>query len=176
MDINTVNDHGRNSVHIACRNGNLRILQWLHQEGADFHAKGPQGDNAFHLACWNGNVKVMDFLYTRTFADAKCVNNEGLSAAHVAARRGHIRALQWLACNGVNVFAQDRHGYTPMDYVTHEYPNIRSYLRDIQFGEISPSACTLPEIKTGRSKPTQEQVTKLLHYSKSGYLGPWAMA
>ena len=176
VDINTVNDHGRNSVHIASRNGNLRILQWLHQEGAAFNADGPQGDNAFHLACWNGHVKVMDFLYNRAFVDAKSKNDEGLSPAHVAARRGHIGALKWLACNGMNLFTQDHYGYTPADHVPREHKHIRSYLRGIQFGEISPSECPLPEIKTGRSKPTHEQVTKLLHNSQFGYLGPWVMA
>lgn len=53
VNIDSVNNHGRNAVQIAARNGSLDILAWLQTEGANFHSRGPQGDNAFHLACWS---------------------------------------------------------------------------------------------------------------------------
>ena len=89
VGLNAVNSFGRNAVHIAARNGNLRLLKWLGDNFADFHLVSMSGDTAFHVATWNGHVTCMEYLFNKHGLDceARTVVEED-APAHLAARRG----------------------------------------------------------------------------------------
>merc|ERR1712185_398650 len=111
-----------------------------------------------------GHVKVMNWLFHHANADVDSVNNEGVSAAHLAARRGHISALRWLDFNGMNLVVEDNHGFTPLDHTPREFPQVQSFLRDIKFKlDKSPRSSEQTSPRGGWSN---QQRQKLAQYSK----------
>jgi hypothetical protein len=130
VSLNAVNSFGRNAVHIAARNGNLRLLKWLGDNFADFHLVSMSGDTAFHVATWNGHVTCMEYLFNKHGLDceARTVVEED-APAHLAARRGELKALKWLTRMGVGLWPRNKHGLTPLHQTPLCYEAVRTFLR-----------------------------------------------
>tara|TARA_A100001015_G_scaffold17126_2_gene19977 strand:- start:427 stop:1962 length:1536 start_codon:yes stop_codon:yes gene_type:complete len=127
--LDVVNDFGRNAVHIAARNGNIELLKWLATVFADFHLISMSGDTAFHVASWNGHVSTMDYLCQNQGLDCEARTVlEGDTPAHLAARRGELKAVKWLARMGVNLWTKNNEGMTPFHQTPRCYSDVRDYL------------------------------------------------
>ena len=56
---------GCNALHIACMCGNLEVVQYLLEKGADIESLSSNGSTPLYLASYNGNTEVVKYLISK---------------------------------------------------------------------------------------------------------------
>jgi len=123
LDIDEKNDKGETAAHIVASYGQIEILKLLKKRGADLLVKANYGvgsfytiDNdfsPFHTAVYHNQVEVIAwFLEQKVLIELKA--NAGQTAAHLAARGGHLETLKLLQEKGADLLARDNDGYMPI--------------------------------------------------------------
>ena len=81
-------------LHIAARKGNLQILAYLCENGADVNARNKDGDTCIHLAVINEHTKVVKYLLEREDVNLEVKNKKGKTAADLANERGYLSMIK----------------------------------------------------------------------------------
>lgn len=80
MDVNSVDPAGNTLLHIAARNGNVQLLEFLLKNRANPLVRNRVGDTALMLAAYNDKQEAAKFL----IAKGADVNNSGWTPLHYA--------------------------------------------------------------------------------------------
>eukprot|EP00929_Paragymnodinium_shiwhaense_P119736 TRINITY_DN91636_c0_g1_i1.p1 TRINITY_DN91636_c0_g1~~TRINITY_DN91636_c0_g1_i1.p1 ORF type:complete len:390 (+),score=75.71 TRINITY_DN91636_c0_g1_i1:159-1328(+) len=86
----TPNCQGLTPLHLACKTGAIRCVQFLLEQGADvFHVTSRQ-QTCLHLACHGGHTEVTQLLLQVNSAARDQVDAEGNTALHICAMVGSL--------------------------------------------------------------------------------------
>ncbi|KAF1325095.1 Tkl protein kinase, partial [Globisporangium splendens] len=91
--------------HCAVEAGRLAVVQYLVEKGADVKTREPSGLTPLAVACKFGHLEIAQFLVSR---GAQIISSGDSPARHLsllnlASRGGHLRTVQWLVENDVDV-------------------------------------------------------------------------
>ena len=59
--------HGKFILHEAASNGDLHLVKYLHQNGANLTAKNNKGSTPILLAAINGKMRVVNYLHKNAY-------------------------------------------------------------------------------------------------------------
>ena len=62
INLNQIDQDGRNALHFASRQGHKDIVQILIEKGIDINQTDNFGQNALHLAFENGKIEIIQIL------------------------------------------------------------------------------------------------------------------
>ena len=83
---------GDTPMLVACKQGNLEIMQWLHAAGAAGDTRAPNiyGCTPMYWACYNGHLNICRWLADEGGADddVTSVNQHGITCMLAAAKNG----------------------------------------------------------------------------------------
>ncbi|KAH8791815.1 hypothetical protein DL96DRAFT_1726818 [Flagelloscypha sp. PMI_526] len=98
------------ALQAASRAGNLGVVQFLVEMGADVNAVGGKYEIPLQAAVLNGRLDVLQFLVEKG-ANVNAVGREYGAALHIAAQTGRLDVVQSLVEKGANVNAvEGRYG------------------------------------------------------------------
>lgn len=102
MDVNSVDPAGNTLLHVAARNGNVRLLEILLKGKANPNARNRVGDSPLMLAAYNGKQPAIDFL----LAAGAELNHTGWTPLHYAVFAEQAEMVSYLLLKGANVDAR----------------------------------------------------------------------
>ncbi|TPX34169.1 hypothetical protein SmJEL517_g03159 [Synchytrium microbalum] len=124
--VNAWTNSKKTSLMMASQLGKASAVKTLLlKPGIDVLAQGENGLTALHFACQNGNMEVISLLtreimkeLTRKHGSHVTLNELPKTAPswtpiHYAALNGHIKAIECLASNGIDINATTEQGWTP---------------------------------------------------------------
>jgi ankyrin repeat protein len=76
--ISVAGNDGNTPLHYACEGGNLEVVKFLIDSGADVSVAGNDGNTPLHYACEGGNLEVVKFLID-SGADVSALDKYGYS-------------------------------------------------------------------------------------------------
>ena len=126
----------RNSVtelHEAAATGNVRLVQWLLDLGADPNAADRFGTRPVHTAAAYSNGATVRCLL-EAGQNVQIADHHGRTPLHVAAQCGTIEGVKVLLEMGANVSSTDINGLTPLEYALYTYGNKASVHRILHLG------------------------------------------
>ncbi|KTD03251.1 ankyrin repeat domain-containing protein [Fluoribacter gormanii] len=106
----TDND-GNTPLMVAAGRGNLNIIEYLLEKGADLHQSNNHGESAVIFAVENGQLNTLKFLDEKG-VDLTIVNNKGENPLLVAAKNGHLACVSYLLDRGFSADLKDNQGKT----------------------------------------------------------------
>ncbi|WP_454780645.1 ankyrin repeat domain-containing protein [Legionella sp. WA2022007384] len=104
-------NYGNTPLMLAAGRGNLKILEYLLEKGADLHQKNIHEENAAFFAAENGQLNTLEFLSGKGI-DLTIVNDKGENALLVAAKNGHLACVTFLLGCGLSADLKDNQGKT----------------------------------------------------------------
>ena len=111
-DVNSVNHDLRTPLHCAVINGNYEIAVMLVSAKASVNAQDRNGDTPLHLSRL---PSVASLLLSIGSANPNIPNSHGLTALHMAAKRGDLATASHLMESGADVNArEDKYLRTPV--------------------------------------------------------------
>ena len=114
LEINKKDEQGLNSFWIAARTGNGEIMRVLAEHGVDIYNTDKNGNNVLHLtARFEDKFNILQMLVKSRY-DLNLQNKDGDTAAHIAAQKGNIKALNMLSENGAEINALNHHSLSPL--------------------------------------------------------------
>ena len=116
-DINDAADtDGMTALHFAAQNGNIAIVQFLIENGADIKAQDTVfSRTALHFAAENGNLETVKYLVEHG-ADIQDRDNFGATAFHYAAKNNRLDIVKYLVSKKMDYMAKDVRGWSAMHY------------------------------------------------------------
>lgn len=119
VDINAMVDD-RSLLSYAVDFGNVSVVEYLVEHGADLEVKDENGRNAFLMATFNYSVgftdaKVVNFFLEKG-VDANVQDNKGNSALNYAVMYGNNEALNYFLEKGLDTTTKDDEGATVLHY------------------------------------------------------------
>ncbi|KAI9781928.1 MAG: hypothetical protein M1816_002151 [Peltula sp. TS41687] len=162
VDINWQGEEFGNALQAASSRGNKEIVELLLDRGADINMQGGIYGNALNAAAFNGHVTLLQLFIGNHLVDRNAADRQGRTALHLAARGGHLRAVDYLLDLGLEHNARDKKGETALHYAASGASTevVRSLLYVLQPGGLVQNTNWTPlhwACRTGNS-----QVIKLL--------------
>ncbi len=99
----------------AVKNGDIKNVRELIENGADVNAKDKNRWTALFWAACSGKFDISTFLIEKG-ADVDAKNNDGGTALHWAALNEHIDIAKFLIENGADVDAKDKNRWTALHW------------------------------------------------------------
>ena len=113
------NIDGMTALHFAAQNGDIAILQYLVEHGADIKAQDTILSRAvLHFAAENGNLECVKYL-AQHGADLLDKDAYGATALHYAAGKNHLDVVKYLVSKKMDYTAKDTRGWTAMHYAAN---------------------------------------------------------
>ncbi|MBR2963975.1 MAG: ankyrin repeat domain-containing protein [Lentisphaeria bacterium] len=145
-DVNdAANTDGMTALHFAAQNGDIAILQYLVDHGADIKAQDTIHSRAvLHFAAENGNLECVKYLAEHG-ADLLDKDAYGATALHYAAGKNHLDVIKYLVSKKMDYTAKDARGWTAMHYAARgESIDVIKYLlaKGLNINELTESGRT----------------------------------
>ncbi|PAA66639.1 hypothetical protein BOX15_Mlig023247g1 [Macrostomum lignano] len=122
-DSRHTNQRQRSIVHVACiglnGTGHLKILRFVNEQNLPLDEEDVQGNTGLMYACRQGFKDIADFLLTSGQCDPSKPNQQGSTAAHLAAIAGRSDILDALSQHGARLDVVDSSGATPLMIAVH---------------------------------------------------------
>ena len=116
-----VGDDGNTLLHIACVEGNLRMVELLVKNRADILKPDRHGDVPIHIACKHSRLDILNVLLSCTNCNPNQQNAEGDTALHIVCRMRTGSELQFFkmltSTHGINPTLVNHEGIAPCDVV-----------------------------------------------------------
>ena len=110
------NNEGLTALHYAAGKGDLEVVQYLVEHGADVKAQDTDlSRTAIHFAAENGHLDCIKYL-TEKGADLLDRDSFGATAMHYAARSNNLDVVKFLVDRKVDYTAKDIRGWSAMHY------------------------------------------------------------
>ena len=144
-DIEAKDSSGCTPLLIAAQYGQVEVVAFLLQKGAQLLALDKSGDTALHWASYKGSIPVCGLLgYYDNALTFAMVDQYGQTPLHLAALRGHTTVVRYIlrqlgtttnTKNGKSstfssssalsdvLFLKDKNGRTPLDLAIHKVKN-----------------------------------------------------
>lgn len=100
-------------LHVAASKGQLRVVKFLLEQGADVNQRSSKGETVLHWAAQGGHRTMIELLFSHG-ADANAQDGEGFTPLHHAVRQGYRSVAELLLSHKASVSAQARDGITPL--------------------------------------------------------------
>ena len=105
--------NGDTTLHVACKCGDIGIVELLLQRGAAAHARTERQSTALHIACCGNHPEIAELLL-RHGARIEDTDGGGDTALLAACFDGSAGAVELLLSHRVNLEARDRNGKTSL--------------------------------------------------------------
>ncbi|NJL31103.1 MAG: ankyrin repeat domain-containing protein, partial [Phycisphaerales bacterium] len=105
VSVHQTNDEGHTAVHLAAQNGQLAMIQWFHNKGANLLVRNHYGLSPFLFACSSGSVETCRFFLDHGASANDHYSNEygnKIAAMGIASHQGHIAVVELLLERGSN--------------------------------------------------------------------------
>lgn len=106
-------------LHIAIRDEDIDVVKALLNFGADVNAKGQFGQTPILTATVVGNIPILELLLDRG-GDLTMINDNKLSALHIAVQQEWPRTVRWLLNKGLDINALDSTLSTPLHWAAFD--------------------------------------------------------
>ncbi|XP_047200397.1 ankyrin-1 isoform X5 [Hippoglossus stenolepis] len=113
LDINTSNQNGLNGLHLASKEGHVKMVLSLLHAGIELEATTKKGNTALHIAALAGQEKVVAELVNYG-ANVNAQSHKGFSPLYMAAQENHLEVVKFLLENGANQSLPTEDGFTPL--------------------------------------------------------------
>ncbi|MGK5593991.1 MAG: ankyrin repeat domain-containing protein [Parachlamydiaceae bacterium] len=114
-------------LHIAARDGSLKVLQMLLDAGLDLELKDKHGlTPLFYAVSEPENFKLL--LDKGADIGHRLEKEDGATILHMAAQNGLPKVLKMLIRFGLDLELEDNHGHTPLFYAVSEPENFKLLL------------------------------------------------
>ncbi|XP_062843287.1 transient receptor potential cation channel subfamily A member 1a [Trichomycterus rosablanca] len=100
--LNEGDEKGMTPLHLASRGGHVKVVELLLRKGALFHSDY-KGWSCLHHAAAEGFTQTMERLLVSDIKLLDKTDTEGNTALHLAARAGHVTAVQLLLLRGAQI-------------------------------------------------------------------------
>ena len=128
IQVDSVEKHGFNALHLAANNGRLKVVELL-VNSVPTNSVSKSGWNALHCAAVTGHLAVVEFLANIIPTDA--VTNSGWNALHIASMNGHFSLVEFLS-HLIPIEIKDKRGYTAFDHAKQsKNKSIADYLKNL---------------------------------------------
>ncbi|KAL3270517.1 hypothetical protein HHI36_021056 [Cryptolaemus montrouzieri] len=117
LDPNSIDSSGNTPFHESVLSGNIQVIDYLVENGAEISVTNKTGANALHLAAGQNLEHVINLLVNVYNFDINCVDLNGYSALHWAARKNCNNAMKTLIKLGIDINILDKCGRLAKDYV-----------------------------------------------------------
>lgn len=112
-------DEGMTALHFAAQNGNIDVVKYLIEHGADIKAQDISlSRSAIHFAAENGNLDTIKFLAEKG-VDLQDKDSLGATALHYAAKSNRLEVMKYLVSKKIDYTAKDVRGWTAMHYAAY---------------------------------------------------------
>ena len=109
------NELGETPLFIACRTGNVNVVQYLHRAGSDIQRASDEGLTPLHIAVYKGHLSVVKYLAEIAKADIDFAEfNKGLTPLSIACATGRLDVAKYLIRRGASFEAREISGCTPL--------------------------------------------------------------
>ena len=115
IDINRPSIYGNSMLYEACREGNLKCIQFLLDHGADPNDTNQKGSfiTPLAIACQRGDIECFHLLLAKG-ADPMVEQHTGKTLLHIACRGGNVDCVQFCLDRGMDVNKTDKNNSTPL--------------------------------------------------------------
>ena len=122
-------DYDRTPLFIASWKGNLPVVRYLVEQGANMEKADQNGWNPVINASFSGHLGVVRYLLEQG-ANRDKADRGGYTPIHFAARQGHLEIAKLLMVYGADLNARNRWGELPIDMGHRNTEEIRQAIRD----------------------------------------------
>ncbi|CAH8614825.1 unnamed protein product [Heterobilharzia americana] len=113
VHINLSNAIGLTALHLASKEGYVRVVDELLRRGADFDAPTKKGNTALHIASLAGHFEVVKLLLDAG-ANLNRQSVIGFTPLYMAAQENHLDVVDLLLQRGANQALTTEDGFTPL--------------------------------------------------------------
>lgn len=118
-NLNEVDSNGNTPLMVACRWGDAPVVRMLLNNGANPNVRTAKGRTPLMIACANQGGETVCRLLISKGADVNAAANNGATALMLAALNAKVDVIEVLLDKGANAKAEDKKGYTALDYATN---------------------------------------------------------
>ncbi|MHC4662573.1 MAG: ankyrin repeat domain-containing protein [Planctomycetota bacterium] len=120
---------GDTMLHVAARNGHIKVMELLLKKGADVDAINLMSATPLQLAIGANQKETVKFL-TENAADIRTVDRAGKTPLIWAAERGHVDFVKILIDRSVKLNVVDKNGMTALDWAIElKFNKVENLLR-----------------------------------------------
>ncbi|KAJ8301277.1 hypothetical protein KUTeg_020264 [Tegillarca granosa] len=124
--------NGRQAIHVACENGNPKMVKILIDMGVDVSKKDILKVQPIHLASKNKDSDCL-LLLLENGASCDAEDHLKLQPTHYACESGSVKCLKALTMNGADINRKDSYGKSSLHYAaTCENTDVLDYLLNIK--------------------------------------------
>lgn len=126
LNIHVFNDIGENCLHIACKEGNLKIVEILLELNFDYELKDKNKHSkktALHISCENGYFDISKMLIEKG-ANIDSLDAELNTPLHLCAIENHIELFQYLLDKTNKIDKKNSKGETAVDLALNNQKDI----------------------------------------------------
>uniref|UniRef100_A0A673BQC8 Ankyrin 1, erythrocytic a n=1 Tax=Sphaeramia orbicularis TaxID=375764 RepID=A0A673BQC8_9TELE len=113
IDINTANQNGLNGLHLASKEGHVKMVLELLHNGIVLETTTKKGNTALHIAALAGQEQVVTELVNYG-ANVNAQSQKGFTPLYMAAQENHLEVVKFLLENGANQSIPTEDGFTPL--------------------------------------------------------------
>ncbi|XP_068562010.1 ankyrin-1 isoform X4 [Cebidichthys violaceus] len=113
LSINIANQNGLNGLHLASKEGHVKMVLELLHSGIELEATTKKGNTALHIAALAGQERVVAELVNYG-ANVNAQSHKGFSPLYMAAQENHLEVVKFLLENGANQSLPTEDGFTPL--------------------------------------------------------------
>lgn len=119
LNINSVGYLGMTALSLASiEYGNLEMIKYLLEKGADINVKNEDGSTALMTASMYGNLEIIKYLIENG-ADINAKDNDGSTALIYASKWGNLETVEYLVKNGADINIKDIENKTALDWAAN---------------------------------------------------------
>uniref|UniRef100_A0A8B9PC38 Ankyrin 1 n=1 Tax=Apteryx owenii TaxID=8824 RepID=A0A8B9PC38_APTOW len=113
VDINTCNQNGLNALHLASKEGHVKMVAELLHKEIVLETTTKKGNTALHIAALAGQEDVVRELVNYG-ANVNAQSQKGFTPLYMAAQENHLEVVKFLLENGANQNVATEDGFTPL--------------------------------------------------------------
>ena len=114
LSLTTPGKGGMLPFHVACKSGSTDMVDFLIDAGVDGKACNNLGRNGWYYAVVQQNTQMLTCLDKHHIPLLDIRDNQNFTPMHIAAMGGNLEAIKYFYNRGLNPFATNKLGVTPL--------------------------------------------------------------
>ncbi|WP_029520228.1 ankyrin repeat domain-containing protein [Persephonella sp. IF05-L8] len=114
VDLNQIYEYEGSPLHVAVKEGDIELVKYFLDNGADPNIKGAFGETPLHIAVDRGYLDIVKLLLEKE-ADPNVQSNEGNTPLHLSVIASSADIAYELISHGANKEIKNKFGKTPLD-------------------------------------------------------------